>query len=123
MFARFYPPSFVLCLAFASAAVAGEARIDAWGDPLPPGVVARLGTGRLCQPDVWCIVFSPDDKTLAALDHAGGLRLWDVRTGKELWRFEGPGYGGYRPGDSPVAFSADSKLVAVSLSGQDRPRL
>ena len=113
---RFHPPTFALCLALASsaAAAAGEARIDAWGDPLPSGVVARLGTGRLCQPDVWYIAFSPDDKTLAALNRYGGLRLSDVRTGKELWRFEGPGYAGYRPGDSSVAFSPDRKLVAVA---------
>ena len=116
MFPRFHPPTFALCLALASsaAAAAGEARIDAWGDPLPSGVVARLGTGRLCQPDVWYIAFSPDDKTLAALNRYGGLRLSDVRTGKELWRFEGPGYAGYRPGDSSVAFSPDRKLVAVA---------
>ncbi len=47
------------------------------------------------------------------MDRYGGLRLSEVRTGKELWRFEGPGYAGYHPGDSSVAFSADSKLVAV----------
>jgi WD40 repeat protein len=89
-------------------------RTDALGDPLPPGVVARLGTERLYQPGVCFLTFSPDGKALAAVDDCGGgLRLWDVRTGKEAWRFRGESYGSWMPEHVPAAFSPDGKLVAL----------
>jgi WD40 repeat protein len=89
---------------------------DAFGDSLPPGVVCRLGTGRLCQPGVYFLAFSPDDKTLAAVDCYGGLRLWEVGTGKELWRFQGPQSNGWGPCESPAAFSRDGTLIALGCA-------
>ncbi|HBI46250.1 MAG TPA: hypothetical protein DDY78_25860 [Planctomycetales bacterium] len=106
-------------LALTSGPLAGgepPAHPDAWGDPLPPGVVCRLGTGRLCQPGGYFIAFSPDDKTLAAVDLAGGLRLWDVRTGKELWRFRGPAMRGWGSDCMPAAFSQNGKLIAFGCA-------
>jgi WD40 repeat protein len=68
---------------------------DRYGDPLPPGAVARLGTARFCYPGpIDHLVFSPDGKTLVV---GSGSRsetppqLWDAATGKELRRFEGHG--------------------------------
>jgi RNA polymerase sigma factor (sigma-70 family) len=69
---------------------ADEARgnVDALGDPLPPGAVARLGTVRLQQ---GCYVdslqFSSDGKLLASAGMDNTARLWDVATGKEVRRF------------------------------------
>jgi WD40 repeat protein len=86
---------------------------DPLGDPPPPGVVARLGTGRLSHPHADFLVFSPDDKMLASLEFwRGDLRVWDVHTGKELWRFKGSGdsWGRYF---TPAAFSPDGKLLAL----------
>src|SRR5947209_8773518 len=43
----------------------GKARTDRYGDPLPKGAVARLGSGRLCYQAIHTLAFSPDAKTLA----------------------------------------------------------
>jgi WD40 repeat protein len=91
---------------------------DTSDDPLPPGIIARLGSARLYHPDPSSLVFSPDDKTLASLDHGGTVCLWDVSSGKELRRFRAPT-------DSrdrriyfvAMAFSPDGKLIAL---GTDR---
>lgn len=58
-------------------------RTDPFGDPLPDGAVARLGTMRLRQPGVRSLAFSKDGGTLAS----GGdrpVQLWEVATGKLL---------------------------------------
>lgn len=69
---------------------AGEQRprIDAFGDPLPPGAVARLGTIRFRHDESrsWQFAVSPDGRTLATA--AGrNLILWDMATGKQQRRF------------------------------------
>src|SRR5262249_39269018 len=80
---------------------------DLYGDPLPAGAVAGMGTVRLRQGgDILFIAFSPDGKTLASAGR-GGLRLWDVATGKEIRRFEG-----HRAEVYCVAFSPDGKTLA-----------
>ncbi len=86
-------------------------RTDPQGDPLPEGAVARLGVDRLCQPPVHQLMFSPDDKMLAAVDETG-IRLWDVQSGKQIRRFLLQPFGVYRT-DVPGAFSPDGKLVAL----------
>src|SRR5262245_26563902 len=57
-------------------------RVDADGVPLPPGVLARLGSGRLRRAD-GPIEFAPDGKSLAAVG-ADAVRIWDAATGKLL---------------------------------------
>ena len=60
-------------------------RTDLYGDPLPPGAVARIGTLRdnfgFKTGD---IVLSPDGKALTATSSFWllPLRLWDVETGR-----------------------------------------
>jgi WD40 repeat protein len=88
-------------------------RTDALGDPLPPGVVARLGTERLYQPGVFFMAFSPDDKLLAAVDAGGGLRLWEVSTGREVRRFDTDPFEHPQYTAAPLAFSPDGTLVAL----------
>src|SRR5947209_8027512 len=67
------------------------AGVDRYGDPLPAGAIARLGTVRLrhCQP-IAALAFAPDGKTLATLAENNAVRLWDAVTGKEIRRFELP---------------------------------
>ncbi|MHB8736878.1 MAG: WD40 repeat domain-containing protein, partial [Terriglobales bacterium] len=72
-------------------AVTARASVDCYGDPLPPGAVARVGTVRW-----WCgynyrpVVYTPDGKSLALCEEVGIVRFLDVTTGKELRRIEPP---------------------------------
>src|SRR2546430_2748681 len=64
-------------------------RIDRNGDPLPEGAVARLGNPHLVNPGAEIPAFLSDGKTLGVAD-GGTLRLWDVGSGRERWRFTMP---------------------------------
>jgi WD40 repeat protein len=87
-------------------------KTDRYGDALPAGAVARLGSAGLTQagvvPD---LAFSPDGKVVATCggDDAGEdrrIHLWDVATGKEVGSF---------PGDkllTRLCFSPSGKLLA-----------
>ena len=57
---------------------------DRYGDPLPPGAVARLGTRRLCGPmDPMWLRFSPDGSKIAS-QGIFVLTVWDAVSGKRL---------------------------------------
>jgi WD40 repeat protein len=92
----------------------GGVRADRYGDPLPPGAIARLGTVRLRHGDrVHAVAFSPDGKVIATGGTRGQLFLWDVASGKELHAIKG------KPDKhfSLVAFAADGKLLAFADRG------
>jgi WD40 repeat protein len=62
--------------------VANKPRVDRLGDPLPKEVVARLGSSRMRHGDFRAILaFTADGKAIVS-GSAGGLRIWDVATGK-----------------------------------------
>jgi WD40 repeat protein len=92
-------------------------RTDRYGDPLPEGAIARLGTLRLrhCS-QVTSVAYSPDGRLLATGGFDNQVRLWRASTGKELFHFT------LRETDSPlaahVAFSPDGTLLAASRSGE-----
>jgi WD40 repeat protein len=89
---------------------AAPLRLDRFGDPLPAGAISRLGTVRFRHSGlVTWFTFSPDGKTIASCSGAT-THLWDVATGREIWRVES---------DSTeyelvttLAFSRDGKLLA-----------
>jgi RNA polymerase sigma factor (sigma-70 family) len=62
---------------------ASPALADAFGDPLPPGALARMGTVRLRQP-AYQVAFAPDGKTLVTTGPDHRINTWDAGTGKYL---------------------------------------
>jgi RNA polymerase sigma factor (sigma-70 family) len=84
-----------------------KVRLDAYGDPLPPGATARIGSVRLRQPSVTHLAFSADGKSFVAGDIWSTLRVWDLDSGKELRRLQG-----YPKGVLFLAYSPVSQLVA-----------
>jgi RNA polymerase sigma factor (sigma-70 family) len=58
--------------------------LDDFGDPLPEGAIARLGTTRLRTPRLRFAEMLPDNKRIVTLGDNALLRLWDADTGKLL---------------------------------------
>jgi RNA polymerase sigma factor (sigma-70 family) len=80
---------------------------DVYGDPLPAGALARLGTVRLRHGErIYSVAFSPKHKMLATASVDQTIGLWDVATGKEIHRIKDTGY------PSAVAFAPDGKTLA-----------
>jgi WD40 repeat protein len=89
-----------------AAALAGPAADkDTYGDPLPEGAKARLGTARLRVLSYSAPLLTPDGKTLYAQSSAGLLKL-DPATGASQGKAPGQLYG------TPAVISADGKRAA-----------
>src|SRR5262249_39280480 len=81
----------LLCIAPALSNAGEPGRGDYYGDPLPPGAVARLGTVRLRHLNVYGLEFSRDGKRLISLSAGDGtIRIWDVASGKLIERKPAP---------------------------------
>jgi WD40 repeat protein len=89
--------------------------LDRYGDPLPPGAIARMGT-TFFRHSGWTAdaVFSPDGKALISSGGDGQVRLWSVATGKERAHFA------VNPqGVEGLALSPDGKTLAgIDTSSQ-----
>jgi WD40 repeat protein len=93
-------------------------RLDAYGNPLPPGALVRCGSGRLrTATDHATLRFSPDGHILV-LGTRVGAYLWDWSTGREI--------AAVRLGDRTfttfaVSFSPDGKyFAALGEDAKDR---
>lgn len=76
-------------LALMSVAAAPPAVVrDSYGDPLPPGAVARLGSSRLRHPNYnfTFVAISPDSSLVASVGFIPDtrIRVWDRKTGRLL---------------------------------------
>jgi RNA polymerase sigma factor (sigma-70 family) len=86
--------------------------VDANGDPLPTGAVARLGSVHFWHGD-WstALVFSPDGKLLAASRATPAeedrVHVWERSSGKEVYEVRG----------NVAAFSPDGKTLATVANG------
>ncbi len=89
-------------------------RKDRYGDPLPPGALARLGTSRLrhTHGEVSDAAFSADGKVLASFGWDNYLRIWDTADGRELQNKHLKSVSALLT--PAVALSPDAKIVAVS---------
>lgn len=90
-----------------------QKRVDRYGDPLPPGAIARLGTVRLRHSGrVNVVAFAPDGTALISGDEKGEMRLWDPATGKLLRTFVDP----LHHCVGALAFSPDGKWFASGIA-------
>jgi WD40 repeat protein len=90
---------------------AATVAVDAYGDPLPEGATARLGTVRLAT-GCGLIAFPPGGRTVLTADtNEDGattiFRVWEVTTGKLLRQFGGP------PARGRLAVSSDARQAVV----------
>ncbi|MCI0377192.1 MAG: WD40 repeat domain-containing protein [Gemmataceae bacterium] len=90
-----------------------DVKKDAYGDPLPPGAIARLGTLRLNHGmPVNKVAFSQDE-TLLFSAAGDGVRVWNVRTGQEVNHFP------TRTSVDTIAVSPDGSFLAVGFQTTD----
>ena len=86
-----------------------QPRADRYGDALPSGALARIGTARWWRGKDWQgypVVYAPDGRSLICGDRGTGVRILDAATGKELRHIE-------RQGEpvSCFALSPDGKTI------------
>jgi WD40 repeat protein len=102
----------LLLLVTATPAPAQAPRTDSFGDPLPKGAVARLGTTRFHHRHfLSAVAFAPDGKTILVADvqrtKRTSVRYWDAVTGEERGRFTAPHF------FNQAAFTPDGKQVLL----------
>src|SRR5262249_34328357 len=59
-------------------------KTDLYGDLLPAGALARMGTARLRHGRGSTVAFAADGKTLITFGGDRTLRFWDVATGRQV---------------------------------------
>jgi WD40 repeat protein len=92
---------------------------DLYGDALPAGAVARLGSVRF-RHQCCAVTYSADGKLLVSVDHGGGLRIWDADTGMELGRYVPKLNKLKRQGNDYIIGSDHAEFTSASISPDDK---
>ena len=82
------------------------------GSPVEPAL-----TGNPPEP-AYSVAFSPNGRFVAAADRLGTVRLWNLATGALIWVLQSP-----LSEALSVAFSADSKILAIGYKYPGRIKL
>jgi RNA polymerase sigma factor (sigma-70 family) len=97
-------------------------RVDGFGDPLPDGALARIGTTRFRHTsNILLIAFTEDGKRVLSYG-LDAIRVWDAATGREQYHqlFKpGMGWGWGLDGrqlDRFAPFSPDGKLATMTIT-------
>jgi WD40 repeat protein len=108
-------PQAVPAIALGLVLLLGGSSAFAEPEPLPPGVVARLGSPKMRHGGrIHCLAFSPDGKTIATGGDDAVVRLWDAATGKQLRvskRFSNP--------VASVSYHPKGKTLAVTIQDSE----
>jgi RNA polymerase sigma factor (sigma-70 family) len=104
-------------------------RTDLYGDPLPAGALARLGTVRLRQRFA-SAVFSEDGKFLISVGDDETVRYWQPSTGKEVRRISlsvpqlsGMGFVLAADGKSAAGWVGETVGVWDAATGKERSHI
>src|SRR3989442_7375102 len=90
------------------------ARRDLEGEPLPPGVLARMGSARLRH--VVSTLFTSDGKALIGIgDRGSSIYVWDVGSGRLVKKIE------YAPLPFRTMYILTEREGKVVLWGYDEP--
>lgn len=87
----------------------GKEHTDRYGDPLPPGAIARLGTALAARRVHHEAHLLPRRQTGSLRRPQGRGFVWDSASGRQLQRFATDNYS-----ITSLAFSPDGKLLAVA---------
>jgi RNA polymerase sigma factor (sigma-70 family) len=87
-------------------------RTDQFGDPLPPGALARMGTGRFRHGGyIDRVAYAPDGKSVISTGF-DDVCVWDASTGKEIRHLQG-----FTARGAAFALAPDGKTVATDREG------
>jgi RNA polymerase sigma factor (sigma-70 family) len=90
--------------------------VDAHGDPLPDGAIARLGTVRFNHGNgLNALFFSSDGKKIFS-EGNGSIRIWDAKDGKEQERMRTAKTHFFH---DPITLLADGQTFITLLEGGD----
>ena len=104
----------ILLSGFAITPVVAQPGKDFYGDALPDGAIARLGSVRFHHPKgLTTMAYAPDGKSILAVG-GDSMRFWDTDTGKELVRIDAPKDSGFWMRSARL--SPDGKYIALIQS-------